>query len=94
MNKKHHRVSAQLNKKILQDHDLLSEWVKLFRGSLKVYPGLTLLNIFLTDLNDGIAESLQIFCHRFQEYKEGDMTAANHTPTTVAEGAKDCSKLF
>lgn len=97
MNKKHHRVSAQLNKKNFAGpvkHDLLSEWVRLFEGILKVYPGLTLLNIFLRDLNDGIAEGLQIFCHRFQEYKERDMTAAKQTPATVAEGAKDCNKLF
>lgn len=44
-------------------------------------------------LNDGTAEGLQIFCHRFQDNKEGYMTAANQTPTTVVEGAKDCSIL-
>lgn len=70
------------------------EWVKLLKGNLKVYPGLTLLNIFLRKLNDEIAEALQILCHRFQEYKEGDMTADNQTLATVAEGGEDCNKLF
>lgn len=69
-------------------------YCQFFKGSLKVYPGLPLLGIFLRDLNDGIAEGLQIFCHRFQDDKEGDMTAANQTPETVTEGAKDCNKLF
>jgi len=73
---------------------LLSEWVRLFKASPKVSPGLTLLSVFLTDLNDGIAEGLQIFCHVFQQYKGGDMTAANQTPATVAEGAKNCDKFF
>lgn len=59
----------------------------------KVYPGLTLLSTFLRDLSDRI-EGLQIFCHGFQKYKEGDATAANQTPATAAEGAKDCNELF
>lgn len=97
VNKKHHRVSAQLHKNKFAGpvkHNLLSERVKLFKESLKVYPGLTLLSIFVRYLNDGVAEGFQIFCHRFQEYKEGDMTAVNQTLATVAEGAKDCNKLF
>lgn len=95
MNKKHHRVSAQPHKKKFAGpvkHNLLSERVELFKENLKVYSGLTLLSIFIGDLNDGVAEGLQIFCHRFQEYKEGDMTAVNQILATVTEGAKDCNK--
>lgn len=89
----HLRVSAQPNKKNFQGQ-LNMIYCQSGLSFSKVYPGFTLLSIFLRDLSDRITEGLQIFCHGFQKYKEGDMTAANQTPATVAEGAKDCNELF
>lgn len=97
VNKKHHRLNLQLNKKKKKfggpvKHNLPSEWI-VFQKELCVLPWFDSTQYFFRGLNDGTAEGLQIFCHRFQDNKEGYMTAAIQTPTAIVEGAKDCSIL-